>query len=150
MNGACYGAGMKKLVGDPEVLMARRRAQVAASAHRRSYERRGLEPPPHDYKPQGQRTVSYSLFQSRQRAYHLRHTYHWEDWEIDALQDEQNCTCAICEEPLTSVPCVDHDHATGDVRGLLCTRCNTLLAGLDDAQWRERAEGYLSRVRTRS
>jgi hypothetical protein len=40
----------------------------------------------------------------------------------DSLLEKQGGKCAICkqEKPL----CVDHCHATGRVRGLLCRACN--------------------------
>lgn len=49
------------------------------------------------------------------------------------LLNEQNGVCAICGLPETRVIykkivlCVDHDHKTGKVRALLCSRCNILL-----------------------
>jgi len=45
----------------------------------------------------------------------------------------QGGTCAICDSPPGSRRlAIDHDHATGVVRGLLCPRCNTGLAYFRD------------------
>lgn len=32
--------------------------------------------------------------------------------------------CAICGENKTEILCVDHDHKTGVIRGVLCKKCN--------------------------
>lgn len=46
----------------------------------------------------------------------------------ETLFEQQRGVCAICEQPQTLgrylTLCVDHCHATGKIRGLLCTRCN--------------------------
>jgi hypothetical protein len=44
---------------------------------------------------------------------------------------EQEHSCAICKDPVT-VGHVDHDHSTGQIRGLLCRGCNTALGGFKD------------------
>lgn len=59
---------------------------------------------------------------------------------------EQNGRCAIClsEYPGPNAFHVDHDHATGKVRGLLCTRCNPGLGYFrDDPELLARAIEYL-------
>lgn len=50
------------------------------------------------------------------------------------LLDAQGGVCAICERPPPGerMLAVDHDHDTGEVRGLLCSNCNTALGLLGD------------------
>lgn len=67
--------------------------------------------------------------------------------EYNAMLDRQDGKCAICKDKCKSGKrlCVDHDHATGRVRGLLCSRCNTALGSLDDDTTRlQMAIDYLS------
>lgn len=48
------------------------------------------------------------------------------------LADKQGDKCAICERPESSFKRrlnVDHNHRTGQVRGLLCYRCNKFIVG---------------------
>ncbi len=62
----------------------------------------------------------------------------------DLLARQQGC-CAICRVDITqwsgkrSPVHVDHSHATGQVRGLLCRDCNTALGILKDDPDRLRA-----------
>jgi len=50
--------------------------------------------------------------------------------QYEKIQKQQHGLCAICGVPLTLAtrPCVDHNHATGQVRGLLCNSCNVFIA----------------------
>ena len=58
----------------------------------------------------------------------------------DAMLATQNGLCLICKKPETSVRAdgtvktlsVDHSHTTGEVRGLLCIRCNAALGMVGD------------------
>lgn len=50
--------------------------------------------------------------------------------QYDAMLVSQGGGCALCNAPpKTRALHVDHDHATGRVRGLLCFRCNRLRVG---------------------
>ena len=50
------------------------------------------------------------------------------------MLESQGGVCAICGKPPTGKHAfhVDHCHDTGDIRGLLCSTCNTGIGGLKD------------------
>lgn len=67
------------------------------------------------------------------------------DWdEYDLLLMTQDGRCAICNgKPRKYALAVDHDHKTGEIRGLLCSRCNHGLLGSaneDPARLRKAAD----------
>lgn len=55
-----------------------------------------------------------------------------------SLLSEQDNRCALCHDPITELKdaCLDHDHRTGFIRGVLCRNCN-------------RGEGEVKTVATR-
>ncbi|OFW52614.1 MAG: hypothetical protein A2146_03735 [Actinobacteria bacterium RBG_16_67_10] len=71
--------------------------------------------------------------------------------EFDALLDSQGGRCAICRTETAGGKGgwhVDHDHATGRIRGLLCHGCNIALGYFRDDPDRLRAAmAYLETVR---
>jgi hypothetical protein len=80
----------------------------------------------------------------------LRRKYGITSADFDAILKRQRAACAICrcgevargrdgKKRLK----VDHDHATGRVRGLLCNACNTALGHLERKEWLRRAYAYL-------
>lgn len=98
-------------------------------------------------------TVSYATYAHRSsRNAHLRGAYGVSLSDYELLLQRQNGVCAICgiEETkrhssgkLKSLA-VDHDHETGEVRGLLCGNCNAALGMmLDDEERLLKAVEYL-------
>lgn len=66
------------------------------------------------------------------------------DDEYARLLAAQGGHCALCPNtPKTRRLHVDHDHATGRVRGLLCYRCNRALPKYLTADWLRAAAEYL-------
>lgn len=61
---------------------------------------------------------------------------------FDAMYFEQDGSCAIpsCEREAVAV---DHCHATGRVRGLLCISCNATIGFVETAGWLRSVEDYL-------
>jgi len=64
---------------------------------------------------------------------------------VDALKQKQNGRCGLCLKDLSAGFHIDHNHTTGQVRGLLCHRCNVRIGGLEDAEYRARAWAWLER-----
>ena len=67
----------------------------------------------------------------------------------EMLEAQRGC-CAICGVPEAESRgrnpgrlCVDHDHDTGVVRGLLCSPCNARLGKAADVAWLQSAMNYL-------
>jgi hypothetical protein len=61
---------------------------------------------------------------------HIKGKYGISGEQYDQMVHNCSGCCACCERP-TSRLLVDHDHATGATRGLLCNRCNVLAGYLE-------------------
>jgi hypothetical protein len=64
----------------------------------------------------------------------------------DKLIAEQAFQCAICGVNLGPSAPLDHDHSTGQVRGVLCSRCNLCL-GTHETWYLENREAIDSYLR---
>lgn len=81
--------------------------------------------------------------------YHLKRTYGITPQQYDAMFTAQNGRCAICrvDEPGSKLQRwhIDHCHATGTVRGILCAQCNVMIAmSREDASILEAGIRYLA------
>lgn len=68
-------------------------------------------------------------------AAELRRNFGITPGDYRAMLAAQGGVCAICRKPekIRQRLAVDHDHATGKVRGLLCRDCNTSLGKFGDS-----------------
>lgn len=87
---------------------------------------------------------------ARKQAVHglyIERTYGITAVEYDLLYTAQGGRCAICRRAIGKKKrlAVDHNHKTGEVRGLLCGLCNNILGMVarDDPEVFDRAAEYL-------
>ena len=79
---------------------------------------------------------------------YIKRTYNIDLNKYNSLLSEQQGVCAICKKECVSGRrlAIDHNHDTGEVRGLLCCKCNRGLGNLnDDLELLRQAVLYLER-----
>ena len=72
------------------------------------------------------------------RCRNYKHRYNIHGGDVDQMYESQNGQCYICDKDLeryTSTKSnalhVDHNHVTGEVRKLLCMKCNTMIGVIE-------------------
>lgn len=81
----------------------------------------------------------------RLRDYRLRKLYGVTLDRFTEMLKQQNHKCLICGTGLNTSSPMDHCHATGKVRGILCTHCNTGLGKFrDNPEFLQAAIAYLN------
>ena len=90
-------------------------------------------------------SLKYKL-DGRAKISQRKHRYGLDKDQFEGMLREQNSLCLICLKSFESnnPAAVDHDHATGEIRGLIHRKCNSMI-GLsgDDPEILERAASYL-------
>lgn len=84
-------------------------------------------------------------------TYHLARQFGLTLKQYESVLEDQGGMCAICGQPeteqrggVTKPLCVDHDHQTDQVRGLLCNSCNRHLGIVESKpEWWRSAKRYL-------
>src|SRR6266404_3194077 len=73
-------------------------------------------------------------YAAQKRNNNFKSNYGITQREFNLLNEIQQEHCAICRRKCTKFNrlSVDHDHETGQVRGLLCHKCNTAVAMLEE------------------
>ena len=110
--------------------------------------------PVHDFQKAQLRGKRTPWCRSCCRDYQLMRKFGLTRQDYDQMLCEQGGGCAICESENPGSKnkgqfSVDHNHETGEVRGLLCTRCNTALGSFkDNPEFLRRAISYLEAATT--
>jgi hypothetical protein len=91
----------------------------------------------------------------RARNHHLKFAFGITLDDYNKMFQTQNGLCAICGQPETKIDkqknklrvlSVDHNHTTGQIRSLLCDRCNLGIAFFkDNAEILSSASNYLNK-----
>ncbi len=76
-----------------------------------------------------------------------------DEYKLEDLLLRSDYKCAICGNPETNIDkrtgkvyelCIDHDHQTGEVRGVLCCSCNAAIGYFkDNIEIMQKATEYL-------
>lgn len=102
--------------------------------------RRGIKPPSHN--------------PDAFRARRIKHRYGITIEQYEQMVEDQQGLCAVCGHPPTNNNtrahwdgklCIDHDHETGEVRGLLCNDCNLAVGYGKTPETLRAAAEYLQR-----
>ena len=84
---------------------------------------------------------------NHRRDWHLMRVYGITPDDYNALFLNQNGCCAICgihQSELKKKLGIDHNHETGEIRGLLCIRCNTAIGLMGESV--ERFKGAIKYI----
>ncbi len=100
--------------------------------------------------------TSTEVDKRKQTNSHLVRTFNITIEDYETMLDKQNNVCAICGKGETREYngtriklAVDHCHITGEVRGLLCSKCNLALGWFDDSsELLTKAINYLKETTT--
>ena len=82
-------------------------------------------------------TMKFKRYQLTEEKYH-------------AMRKEQGQKCAMCQRPFRESPKsihIDHDHKTGQVRGILCDGCNLFLGRIESPSYATKLEMAFSYLR---
>ena len=102
----------------------------------------------HDEKTERRKKSIQKLGKDYHKRYKLNKHYNLTLEQFNDMYQSQNGQCYLCERPISGKEVkVDHNHATGQVRKLLCHNCNTSLGLLnEDIKLFEKCIDYLKTI----
>lgn len=99
-----------------------------------------------DYHRHPERLITRNLRRPSQRKTNLASRYGLSINEYEQMVKDQAGVCGCCgKTPTTKRLSVDHNHTNGQVRALVCTRCNNAIAFLehpDMSKWQKYLEDH--------
>ncbi len=101
---------------------------------RKEYNKRYREKNIEKYKERDRIRSKNNALQIKNNKFKREYGITIDDYNL-MLKNQHEC-CCICKQHYTlfkKALCVDHDHVTNKVRGLLCDRCNNLLSRATDS-----------------
>lgn len=96
---------------------------------------------------------SYGKCKECTKSFKLKNRYGITQKEYDTMSESQNHVCKICKLPKNTANkklAVDHNHKTGQIRGLLCDRCNRAIGLLKVDEGTELLEKAIEYIKSRS
>jgi hypothetical protein len=79
--------------------------------------------------------IKHRKYSENDRNNELKRNFNINIEQYNLMLIAQNNICPIChrhKDELIKAMCVDHDHLTNEMRGLLCTKCNLRLGTFND------------------
>lgn len=129
---------------DPEAERERQRAWYAANRERvcakkrawREANKEKVQERQRNYYAKNRESILARRDPIAERDRHLRRTFGITLDEYKQMLAAQGGDCFICRssDPVSANFAVDHDHATGEIRGLLCDLCNKGLGHFRDSE----------------
>ncbi|SRR5258707_12594604 len=95
------------------------------------------------YANNPQEEIAHAAYRKlHNRRYELKRKYGATQADYEMMYATQKGICLLCNKFFSKL-CIDHDHITGKIRGLLCSPCNIHLGHYEKIK--VQAEIYLSK-----
>lgn len=71
-------------------------------------------------------------FKTKKKDMQIKWRYGISLEQYNEMYERQGGVCAVCSKVSDKKLCIDHDHETGQVRALVCDRCNRAMGASND------------------
>ena len=80
-------------------------------------------------------TRQYFFKFNKKKEYTIRYRYKCSIENLNEMINFKNAKCHICESNFSSQKdlSIDHNHTSGEIRGILCNSCNYFIGGFNES-----------------